>query len=269
MQFLKDMESASPSTHGLSRSKVRSLLKKSGASNACAFTQATACYLEFLSKYCYLLGYTDENERLSQIRATLLKCWRYAPYIRRVSDFERALEIRLQAKSASPFLDFPSPHQKLASLTSMQRFLLVARSFQNWSYKSLHLSTRIKKHELSSALTDLKCALIGFDHDGFKTSQQVLLLRVNDLLEGELNGNEYRTIESELAGQSQIRDFKARWLSYRCELAELKQQMTLSESTIDAFKVQLTEDLRTIPIKQPKLSDTLINQFSFSRMPEV
>ncbi len=270
MTFLKSSTEAitSPLDSKRDRNAIRALLRKSGSNKACAFSQASACYFDFLSEYFYLLGYTDQSDRLAQIRATLVNCWRYSPYIRRVSDFERSLDIQLEARSANkPAHGLGAPHTRVNRLTHQQRFLLVARGFNNWSYRALHLATRIKKHEISSALTEVKCELVNFDPKGFKTSQHVLLLRVNDLLEGELKMREYRTIENELLHHPEIKAFKVEWLSYRCELAELRQQMTLSPETQDAFKAQLREDLQAIPITQPKLRDTLINQFSFTGIP--
>ncbi len=253
----------------LGRSEIRSLLKRSGPRNACTFTQAVVCYLDFLSEYYYLLGYTDETERLSQVQSTLVDCWKFAPYIRRVSDLERFLCILLEKKPFNPAHEFAPPHENLAQLNHSQRYLLVARTYQNWTYKALHLSTRIKRHEIPSSLTDLKCALIGFDRVPLKTSQQILLYLVNDLLEGELKTREVRTIEKELTEQPLLRQFKADWLLYRCELAELKQRAFFDPATVYSFKQRLTEALQQIPVKQPNFRDNLINQFSFNRLPSI
>lgn len=253
--------------HGLSRGSIRSLLKKGGSQNACAFTQAAICYLDFLSEYFYLIGYSDEGERLNIIESTLLDCWKYAPYIRRVSDFERLLGVLLEKRSSPLSMVFEFPHDKLGQLNHTQRFLLVARTLQNWSYRGMHLATRIKKHEITGALTELKCTLIGFEQQPLKTSQKILLLRVNDLLEGKLKPRESMTIEKELIEQPLIRQFKADWLSYRCELAEFKQQAFFEQSVIDSFKERLIEIFQTVPINQPNFRDNLINQFSFSRIP--
>ncbi len=253
--------------NGLSRGNIRSLLKKGGSQNACAFTQAGMCYLDFLSEYFYLIGYSNEEERLNRIESTLLDCWKYAPYIRRVSDFERFLGVLLEKRSLHDSPEFTPPHDKLTSLDHTQRFLLVARTFQNWSYRGLHLATRIKKYEITSALTELKCQLTGFDTQSLKTSQKILLFRVNDLLEGELKSNESMTIEKELLEQPLIRQFKADWLGYRCELAELKQLALFEQATIDSFKQRLIEKFQTVPINQPNFRDNLINQFSFTRIP--
>ena len=129
------------------------------------------------------------------------------------------------------------------------------------------MATRIKKHEITSALTELKCILTGFEQQPLKTSQKILLLRVNDLLEGKLKPRESMTIEKELIEQPLIRQFKADWLSYRCELAEFKQQAFFEQSVIDSFKERLIEIFQTVPINQPNFRDNLINQFSFTRIP--
>jgi len=258
-----------PGSQDLSRGEIRSLLRKGGSRNPCAFTQASVCYLDFLSEYYYLLGYVDETDRLLQIEATLIDCWKYAPYIKRVSDFERFLGVLLEKKRCNPGHEFESLHERLATLNHTQRFLLVARTYQNWTYRGLHLATRIKRYEITSALTELKCVLTGFDKRSLKTSQQILLYRINDLLEGELKIKESRTIEKELREQPLFRKFKADWLAYRCELEELKQSATFESPVVNAFKKRLTASFEEVPVNQPNFRDNLINQFSFTRIPSV
>ena len=252
----------------LCRNEVRSLLKKSGEHNPWAFTQAAACYIEFLSEYFYLLGFTSVDSRLEQIRATFLRCWQYAPYIRRVSDFERFLQIQLERLPASPS-EGPSEESRsrMNDLDHTQRFLLVARNYQNWSYRALHLATRIKKSEIAHALTKLKCALIGFEADRLTDSEWELLLQVNDLIEGELKTREVRSIEKAIAKHPLLLKFKADWLQFRCDLAEIKDQMLIESEKVAQFKESLAGALNSVPIKQPRLRDALINQISFTRIP--
>lgn len=268
MTLKKDLISPSLPKLDLCRNHVRSLLRKSGDQNPCAFTQAAACYIEFLSEYFYLLGFSSTEERLEQIRATYLRCWKYAPYIRRVSDFERFLQIQLERLPTSPSLDLPDEtYRSINNLDHTQRFLLVARNYQNWPYRALHLATRIKKNEITHALTKMKCVLIGFQTDTLTDSEWELLLQVNDLIEGELKTREIRAIDKAIAKHPALLTFKADWLQFRCALAEMKDQMLVSPEKVIQFKESLTEDLRSIPVTQPKLSDSLINQFSFSRIP--
>lgn len=268
MTFKKDLISPSLPKLDLGRDKVRSLLRKSGDRNPCAFTQAASCYIEFLSEHFYLLGFTNVDARLEEIRLTLLRCWQYAPYIRRVSDFERFLQIQLERSTHVPSLDLPEKsYHAINDLDHTQRFLLVARNYQGWSYRALHLATRIKRSEITHALTKLKCVLTGFDYEKLSDSKCELLLQVNDLIEGELKTHEIRAIEKAIVKHPRILKFKADWLQFRCGLAEIKGQMLIGPERIDKFKESLTEDLDSIPVKQPKLRDALINQISFTRIP--
>ena len=270
MTFKKDLISPSLPKLDLGRNKVRSLLKKSGDRNSCAFTQAAACYIEFLSEYFYLLGFTTVDARLEEIRLTLIRCWQYTPYIRRVSDFERFLQIQLERSTHVPSFDLSENiYHTINDLDHGQRFLLVARNYQDWSYRALHLATRIKKNEITHALTKLKCVLTGFDPEKLSDSEWELLLQVNDLIEGELKTHEIRAIEKAIAKRPLILKFKADWLQFRCGLAEIKELMLIGPERIDEFKKSLTEDLDSIPVKQPKLRDALINQISFTRIPSV
>jgi len=268
MTFRKDLISPSLPKLDLCRNQVRSLLRKSGERNPCAFTQAAACYTEFLSEYFYLLGFTSVEARLEQIRATYLRCWKYTPYIRRVSDFERFLQTQLERLPTVPSLKLPEEtYHRINDLDHTQRFLLVARNYQNWSYRALHLATRIKKSEITHALTKLKCVLTGFQTEKLTDSEWSLLLQVNDLIEGELKTREIRAIEKAIAKRPLLLKFKADWLQFRCGLAEIRDQMLISPEEATQFKESLSEDLRSIPVMHPKLSDALINQISFTRIP--
>lgn len=268
MTFLKGtISSHNSSPISLNRSKIRNCLRKAGLGNAFAFTQATAYYLDFLSEYFYLLGYIDPRDRLFEMRVTLFECWRYAPYIRRVSDFERFLEIQLEKRSSDRSLDLPEPHNHLNELNHQQRFLLVGRVFQDWTYRSLHLATRIKKPELALALSDLKCSVIGFKPQMLKTQEQALIIRLSELMEGELKSSDARAIEKDIAKHFQVLQFKAEWLSYRCELADLKAQMNMDATQLEIFSNKLHDGLKELPIERPKFRDSLLNQISFMRMP--
>ncbi|MGK0238528.1 MAG: hypothetical protein ACI92G_001994 [Candidatus Pelagisphaera sp.] len=266
MTFLKSTASNNaPSPISLNRSKIRSLFRKGGAGNASAFVQATSYYLDLLSEYFYLLGYTEAGDRLFEIEATLFECWRYAPYIRRVSDFERFLEIQLEKRSKDRFLDLPEPHAHLNDLNHQQRFLLVARVYQGWTYRSLHLATRIKKPDLGQALSDLKCLVTGFKPQLLKTQEQALVIQLSQLMEGELKTRDARALEKDLAKHFHVLQFKAQWLGYRCELAELKIQMTIDPKQLGEFKDGLNDKLKDLPTERPKFKESVLNQISFMR----
>lgn len=266
MTFLKStVSNNAPSSISIDRSKIRSLFRKGGAGNVSAFTQAAAYYLDLLSEYFYLLGYTDPCDRLFEIEATLFECWRYAPYIRRVSDFERFLEIQLEKRSQDRFLDLPEPHSHLGQLDHLQRFLLVARIYQGWTYRSLYLATRKKKPELDRTLADLKCLVTGFKPQLLKTQEQLLIIRLSQLMEGELKTRDARAIEKDLAKHFHVLKFKAQWLGYRCELAELKVQMNIDSDVLTSFKNSLNDKLKDLPVERPKFRESILNQISFMR----
>jgi hypothetical protein len=267
MTFLKSTASNSAASPiSLNRSKIRSLFRKGGAGNASAFVQATSYYLDLISEYFYLLGYTEPSGRLSEIEATLFECWRYAPYIRRVSDFERFLEIQLEKRNKDRFLDMPEPHAHLNHLHHQQRFLLVARVYQGWTYRSLHLATRIKKPDLGQALSDLKCLVTGFKPQLLKTQEQVLVIRLSQLMEGELKTRNARALEKDLAKHFHVLQFKALWLGYRCELAELKVKMSIDPEQLEKFKNSLNDKLKSLPVERPKFRESVLNQISFMRV---
>ena len=249
------------------RTQIRQLIKKAANGNLTAFVQASSLYLDLFSEYLYLLGYTNSVDRLYETQKLLAETWRYIPYTRRVSDFERFIQIQLERRKETSSLDLPAPHENLSKLSHKERFLLVSRAFESWDIKALHLSLRVKKTEVSRDLMLLKSRLIGFRNSMLKQHQQAQVQQLSDLLEGELSSKAARNIEKEIAHNFHVLRFKAEWLAYRCELVELRQEMIFSPEEKSELKERLTVHLKKAPTEQPKLSDNIINQFSFVRLP--
>ena len=263
----KGSKTTTTSSIAENRNKIRGLLRKASHGNVYAFTQVSAFYFEILSEYFYLLGFVDPRDRLFEIRNLLADCWKYLPYTKRVSDFERFLQIHLEQRNSDACLDVGEPHQRLNKLDHQLRFLLVTRVFGHWSYKSLQLALRCKKSELSSSLMTLKAEVTGFKPQMLKTHEQLQILRLSDLLEGELSQKAALKLEKEIAKELHVLQFKADWLSYRCELVELQQKMKLTSEQAEELKRSISEQLKEEPMEHPKLSDNIINQFSFVRFP--
>ena len=249
------------------RCKIRALLKKASNGNVYAFAQATASYTNLMSEYLYLTGVTDPRERLFQVQQLLADCWRYLPYTRRVSDFERFLQVNLERTGQRTSLRLGSPHEALSALDHRERFLLAARVFEGWSLKSLKLAFRCNKRDLAHDLMQLKCKLCGFQTHLLRANEQHQVLRVSELLEGGLSDVEARKVERELATHYHAHQFKADWLSYRCELADLRLEIVLDETQSAELNQRIFELLKQQPMEQPRLTDSIINQFTFVRLP--
>jgi len=249
------------------RNEIRSLLRKSSRGNAYAFIQVSEHYFDLLSEYFYLIGFTDPRDRIFEISNLLTECWSYLPYTRRVSDFERFLQLQLEKRVPENELKINESHKLLSSLNHTQRFLLVSREFEKWTYKSITLSLRWKKRDLANELMALKCHLVGFRPQMLKTSDQLQLMQISELLESELSSSAARKSQREAAHNYHILQFKADWLSYRCELIELRQRMRLSGDHTDLLKSQIVTSIKQQPMERPKIADNLINQISFTRLP--
>ena len=99
-----------------------------------------------LVRVLYLLGFTTVDARLEEIRLTLLRCWQYAPYIRRVSDFGRFCKYSSTIDSRSIARFAEKSYHAINDLDHTQSgFLLVARIYQGWSYRALHLAPASRK----------------------------------------------------------------------------------------------------------------------------
>jgi hypothetical protein len=249
------------------RQLVRALLRKAARGNMHAYVQATSNYANFISEYLFLAGFTDKAERAFELRNVLADCWRYLPYTRRVSDFERFLLVRLERYHGRKPVRFHAPHQALNKLSHEGRFLLAARFLDNWSHKSLRLALRARRSELSESLMRLRCLLTEVETDKLTAVEQAQVLQISQLMEGGYSHKDCRRIETEIRAQYHALQFKADWLSYRCELANLKSEMTLDEEERALLRAATIESIRVQPMEKPRLYDSLVNQFSFVRLP--
>ncbi|MDQ8185225.1 hypothetical protein [Pelagicoccus sp. SDUM812002] len=249
------------------RRLTRSLLRKAATGNVHAYVQATSSYSNFVSEYLYLAGLTDKSERHFEIKNVLADCWRYLPYTRRVSDFERFLQVRLERYQASSKPRFAAPHDSINKLSHEGRFLLASRILNNWSHKSVRLALRTKKKELSDSLMRLRCLLTGVEAEKLTWVEQAQIMRISELLEGGFSNKDCRKIEKEVSGQYHALQFKADWLSYRCELANLSSEMTLAEEELAELNASIIDLIKVQPMEKPRLYDSLVNQISFVRLP--
>ena len=268
MTILKTKRSRPESTERRrQRNAIRALLKRAVRGNAHAFAQAASHYTDLISEYLYLCGYSCPQTRLFHIQQILTHCWKYLPYVRRVSDFERFLMVQLENydKTSSPLLY--GPHAYLNELNHMQRFLLVARIFEKWSLKSLRLALRCGSKDLSKALMALKCQLVDFKWSRLKEDEQLQVFRVSEQLEGNLSPRALRKVSSEISRYFHAQTFKADWLEYHCLLTELRFGMQLEAQEQDELRERLIDLIRQQPMERPRLSDYLINQIAFVRIP--
>ncbi|MCH6255756.1 hypothetical protein MLD52_04310 [Puniceicoccaceae bacterium K14] len=264
MSFLTKKGSSASRTE---RNHIRALLKKSGQGNSIAFTQVFTCYANFLSCYFYTLGYTDADARNREIEKTLVKIWKYLPYTKRVSDLERFLFIQLGDEQPLEGREFPELHAYLANLRHEHRFLLVARIFERWNYKELKLALRANEKEIAFELMTVKSKLIGFQSHLLKLQEKARIVQISELLEGNISEKNSRKIETQIATEYSSLQFKADWLAYRCELAELLESIRMAPEEQEELKERIPELIKSESMARPKLTDNLSNLVSFDVLP--
>lgn len=265
--FKKKGSTASRTVDAESRNRIRSCLKKSGQGNTIAFSQICEQYADFIVSYLFLLGHSDPANRNAKLEEILVKSWKYLPYTKRVSDFERFLYIQLADEKPIEDRTFPAPHENLSQLRHEQRFLLCARIFAKWNYKALKLAVRASEKEIAAGLMNLKCKLIGFQSHLLKQQEKARIIQISELLEGNIPEKHARKIESQIATEYSSLQFKADWLSYRCELAELLESIRLSTEDKGDLITRLLELIKQQPMERPKLSDNISNLLSFDAAP--
>lgn len=249
------------------RRNTRTLLRRAARGNVHAYVQAATPYVNLVSEYLYLAGITEKVERLFELKQILCDCWRYLPYTRRVSDFERFLQVRLEKVETRKDARFPELHKRFETLSHEGRFLVATRLLNNWTSKALRLSLRTSKEEISRSMMELRCKLIGIDTSKLRPSERFKVLQVSDLLEGCYSDDVCRKIEKGISSHFHAHQFKADWLEYRCELADLQTDMNLSPEESGELAAEITEMIRQQPMEKPRLYDSIVNQFSFVRLP--
>jgi len=248
------------------RSLLRSDLKGAVRGNNDAFGQLVSHYLDFAGESLFMLGWCNDRERKQALQSVFSSLWRSLRFIRRLSDFERALIVQLQTMSDN------RSHRsccgrKMTSLEDESKLLLVAYEMERWSMHSLRLAFRSKTQEIRQSLLRIRIHLLKIDLTDADESTMDLLERVNLSLDTDLSNRQRRNLIAALAESPIAKQFKAGWLLYRGEMVELRHQMRSTREERTRFMEQLLSEVSEEPMEKPTLADHLVNRVHFSRFP--
>lgn len=249
------------------RSLLRSDLKSAVRGNNDAFGQLVSHYLDFAAESLFMLGWCDDEERNRVLLALFSSLWRSLRFIKRLSDFERALIVQLQTLSEHrPHIACSS--RKMTTLDNESKLMLVAHEMERWSMHSLRLAFRSKTHEIRQHLLELRTRLLKIDLNELDKPTVELLERVNLSLDNDLSNRRRKNLIQAVAESPIAKEFKAGWLLYRGEMVELRHQMRSTEEERARFMEELLAEVSEESMEKPTLADRLMNRVNFTRFPK-
>jgi hypothetical protein len=249
------------------RSLLRSDLKSAKRGNNTAFNLLVSHYFDFATESFFILGWCEDEERTQVLQTLFCSLWRSLRFIRRLSDFERALVVQCQTLSSTKSRK-SSCVRTVRSLDSDAKLLLVACEMERWSMHSLRLAFRSKTREIRRRRLELRSQLLKIDLSDVDKPTMGLLKRVNLSLDTEFSNRHRKNLIRAVAKSPIAKHFKAGWLLYRGEMVELRHQMRSTDEECTQFLEKLLAKVSQAPMEKPTLGDRLVNTIHFTRFPK-
>jgi hypothetical protein len=249
------------------RTLLRSDLKSAVRGNNEAFGQLVSHYLDFAAESLFMLGWCDDEERNQVLQSVFSSLWRSLRFIKRLSDFERALVVQLQALSEHRSRK-SCGSGNMKSLKSESKLLLVAHEMERWSMHSLRLAFRSKTNEIRQHLLELRAQLLKINLSAVDKPTLELFERINLALDNDLSDRRRKNLIHAVAKSPIAKQFKAGWLLYRGEMVELRHQMRSTEEDRAQFMEKLLAEVSQERMEKPTLADRLMNRVNFTRFPK-
>ena len=229
-----------------------------------AFAVLASAYLDFINEFLALSGYANNRPKRLLIASDIfLHTWRQLPLLHRVSDLERVLSSRLLAfpEGSEPVV---SKNVYLPQLTPERRFAIAAQDFENWGYDWCALALRIPQRDFPRLLCEARCQLLGYGMSSEKTTKESSLETVSNALDQIVPLRSQRKLSHTICQNSNLADFKIRWLSFRCDLIDWRQEMRLSPEELSDFLSGLIPQLHPGEMITPPLLQRLSNRLAYS-----
>ncbi len=250
------------------RKELRGYLHSARRGDQKAYSKLCRHYLNLITEYVSCTGYDSNLSQSEAVRDIVIGLWQTLPYTFRLSDFERTLVLsllRLKSQKSSKTDD-----EKIVFLRSIDptsRFILIAHEMENWTHNAISLATRIRKPEIEPIIFNLRSQLLKFHFDSVSISSKNLIRQINKDLNGKLSLRSSRRLCRKTTHDNSAKEFKGRWLTFRCELVELRQQIRFNNIQRERFLQQLVPFLADHHMRKPRLHERLLNQISFIRPP--
>jgi len=259
--------SKNTSTDRVSRNQLRTYIRRASKGEIQAFQPIVDHYFDLVSEFLRISGYHTESEMHTLSSRIFENLWIRIVFSRRVSDVERKLFLFLKQipVKVGPFQDILT--QRLLQLSSQQRFILVARDMENWSFKQLSLATRTKKVDLRQQLFRIWSVITEFTDRNWSPGTLECLQQVVANLEGQLDTRKQSHLCQRLKADPEAGQFKTACLLQRVELVEMRQTARWQDEDKAAYIRQLIDALQAIKPLRPHFLDRLLNGVRFNHFP--
>jgi hypothetical protein len=235
-----------------------------------AFITLADHYLDLASEYLYLSGAIDSAAMIERACDLYFRVWQCLSYAHRVSDFERliAVALQLEENKAQELVACPLSG-KLRELKPLHKLLLVTHEMENWPRHWTGLATRLSRRELEQKILEMRCQLLGFNLAILdQRVSRCLMALSRDFNEG-LTLKERADLCSQVEQLPEIKEFPAEWISLRCEIIELRQQIRLNSDQRTVFANTLLDRLADGEMIRPLLRDRVRNIVHFGNHPDM
>ncbi|MEZ5277110.1 MAG: hypothetical protein R3F07_12080 [Opitutaceae bacterium] len=249
------------------RSLLRADLKNAVRGDTQAFGELTSHYFDFAAESFFMLGWCDDDERKSALETLFQAIWRSLRFIKRLSDFERALVVQMLTLSENRDRKDSCGPRKMPSLSGESKLLLVAFEMERWDMHSIRLAFRMKSAEVHQRLLELRTQLLKINLEGLDRKTLGLLERVNLTFDRDLTPRQRKSLIQAVAACPIAKQFKAGWMLYRSEMVELRQQMRTTDADRGPFLAKLLEHVSETSMAKPSIADHIVNRVNFTRFP--
>ncbi len=231
-------------TGSLNRSARRKLIKQASGGDARAYLALAGDYFDLVVEYLHLC-HLDREEVLQKSASVFRDGWRRLAFIRRVSEWDSFLAGALmQTPVKSSRLGSDRRKAKgLSALDGPAKFALAAADLENWDFSSIALALRCSNKEVRRLRHGARLHLLGLETKEMTAREQRCLREVSADFDDQKPLRQRTQLHKKFSRCPVSKDFRARWLDYRCHLIEMRQQVRLDGEIKREFFETLGQDL--------------------------
>lgn len=239
----------------LNRNERRKCIKRASAGEVSPYLALVSHYFDLVTEYLYLCN-LDPREILEKSRSIFQEGWRRMAHVHRVSGWDFFLASSLmqtKANTETRSLEGRRP-KALVELKDDAKFAFAASELEDWDEFALALALRRPPREIRRIRFHTKLVLLKIDRHDLTGQQYRCLWEVSaDLDDRNTPLRQRSPLHRKFSKCEFSKDFRARWLDYRCHLIEMRQQIRLPEESRREEIAELGNILHPDDIIRPPL----------------
>lgn len=207
------------------RARTRQHVRKASRGDRQAFVRLIDEYFNFVIEYGVLSGLCAEEEAPFFAQGVFSNIWEKMAQMSRVSEFERALFVHLEACDRIAEPAAMRLVQRIQALRPVERLILVARELENWETRFLALCLETSQADVDDKVLATRCAIAGINLEAFQGEELACLRELSKSFCMEIDGRQCRSQSRVLGAFPRVRDLKAQWLEIKGVLIDLRQRI--------------------------------------------